>query len=173
MVDKQATGVNKLKNLEKLVNSVSGWLNWVTLAGLVVMSLVTVIDVVSHKLFHSSILWAYDLTSLLGLVVLVFALAFTQVKRGHIEIDLVTNRVSERAQLIISSVINLLGVALFAAMTWQMGDFALNLQETGRGSSVQNIPLAPFGYATAFCFLVLCLTLVLQLIKSVIEAVKR
>jgi TRAP-type C4-dicarboxylate transport system permease small subunit len=169
---KQAVRIDRLAGFEKVVNRLSRWLNWFTLAGLFIMSLVTVIDVISAKLFHLPILWAYDVTSLLGLVVLVFAIAFTQVKRGHIEIELLVTRTSKRTQAIIACIINLLCVVLAAVMTWQMLDFALILQRQGRVSDIQGIPLAPFGYAAAFCFLVLGLALLLQLLKSITEALK-
>lgn len=164
---------SKLERFEKLVNLASGWLNWITLAGLVVMTLVTVVDVVGAKLFRAPLLWSYDVTCLLGLVVLVFALAFTQLKRGHIEIEIVTTRLPIRAQTVISAAVALIGMALFAVMTWQMFDFALTLQKAGRATPIGDIPLSPFAYGATFCFLAIFLVLLLQFFKAAAEVVRK
>jgi TRAP-type C4-dicarboxylate transport system permease small subunit len=158
---------------EKLVNLVSGWLNWVTVTGLVAMSLITVVDVIGSKAFRSPLVWSYDVTGLLGLVVLVFALAFTQMNHGHIEIEFVTTRLPMRAQTVINAVVALLGTALFAVMTWQMAGHAITLQRSGRVTSIGDIPLAPFGYAAAFCFLAIFLTLVLQFFQALIKVARK
>ena len=93
----------KLERFEKLANLVSGWLNWITVAGLILMSLITVIDVIGAKLFNAPIIWSFEVTALLGLVILVFAMAFTQVNRGHIEIEFATMRLPVRAQTVIGA----------------------------------------------------------------------
>ena len=163
----------KLGRFERLANLASGWLNWITIAGLILMSLITVIDVISAKLFNAPLIWSFEVTALLGLVVLVFALAFTQVNRGHIEIEFVTMRLPVRAQTVIGAVVALVGMAVFAVITWQMFDYALVLQKAGRVTHMQEIPLFPFAYGATFCFLMVFLVLLLQFFKAVAEVVRK
>ncbi len=164
---------SKVERFEKLVNLVSGWLNWVTVAGLVIMSLITVVDVAGAKLFRAPLTWSYDVTGLLGLVVLVFALAYTQMHRGHIEIEFLTIRLPIRAQKILLCFVALLEAALFAVMAWQMTDYAMTLQRTGRVTSMGQIPLAPFTYGAAFCFLAIFLVLLSQSLRAAAEVAKK
>ena len=163
----------KLERFEKLANLVSGWLNWITVAGLILMSLITVVDVIGAKLFTAPIIWSFEVTALLGLVILVFALAFTQVNRGHIEIEFATMRLPIRAQTVIGAVVALVGMALFAVITWQMFDYALTLQKAGRVTHMEEIPLFPFAYGAAFCFLMVFLVLLLQFFKVVAKVVRK
>ena len=160
---------NKLEQFEKFARRVSNWLTWVTVAGFIAMTLATVIDVVAAKMLRNPVLWSYDLTGLLGLLVLVFALAYTQYNRGHIEIEFVSARLPLRAQRIFDIIVALLGIVLFAFMTWQMLDFALTLQRTSRVTSIAEIPMAPFAYGAAFCFFIVLLILLFQLLKAVAE----
>ena len=50
----------KLDRLDRFISLLGGALNWVTMAGLIVMSLITVIDVVGAKLFRAPLLWSYS-----------------------------------------------------------------------------------------------------------------
>ncbi len=161
-----------LERFEKFARLASVWLSWVTVAGFVAMTLATVIDVVAAKAFRAPVLWSYDVTGLLGLVVLVFALAFTQFNRGHIEIEFVSERLPVRTQRIFDIIVALLGIALFAFMTWQMVDFAIILQRTARVTAIAEIPLAPFAYGAALCFFTVLLILLLQLFKAIAEVAR-
>jgi len=165
--------MSKLERFEKFASLASRWLNWVTVVGFVAMTLATVIDVFAAKVIRIPVLWSYDITGLLGLVVLVFALAYTQFLRGHIEIEFVSARLPVRVQGIFDIIVALLGMALFAFMTWQMLDFAMTLQRTGRITSIAEIPLSPFAYGAAFCFLAVFMILLLQLFKAITEVSRR
>ena len=163
----------KLEQFERFANLLSRWLNWVAIAGLIAMSLITVVDVLGAKLFRMPLLWSFEATALLGLVVLVFALAFTQFNRGHIEIEFVSARLPIRVQKVMGAVVALVGMALFTVMIWQMLDFAIILQKTNRVTAMQEIPMPIFAYGAAFCFLAIFLVLLLQFFRAVAEAARK
>jgi len=64
-------------------------------------------------------------------------------------------------------------MALFAVMTWRMFDHALSFQKTGRVTPIEEIPLPPFAYGAAFCFLAVFLVLLLQFFKALAEVVRK
>ena len=71
--------------LEKYVSRLSWVLNLVTVAALAVVMILTCSDVVG-RLFGHPILGVYELTASLFLVLSACALAYTQVRRGHISV---------------------------------------------------------------------------------------
>jgi len=164
---------SKLKVFEKFVNSVSGWLNWVAIAAFVAMVMLIVVDVLGGKLLHHPVQGSFEVTGFLGLIIIAFALPFTQLLRGHIEVDFFAEKLPKRAQTIIANVISLFCIALFAMMVWQMFDYARNSQISGRVTVVQGIALYPFAYAAASCFFVVCLVISLQFLRAVTRVVRK
>ena len=164
---------SKIDRFEKFTTSFSRWLNWVAGVGLVAMLSLTVADIVGIKLFKWPIPGAIELVGFLGIVLIGFALAYTQVLRGNIQVEFFVRLLPKRVQAGITAFVSILGLALFAMLAWQSYDFGRVLQTTGEVSMTQNIPFFPFVDALAFCCLPLCLVLLIEFLKSVMKAVKK
>src|SRR4030043_2205539 len=111
--------VGKLDRFEKVINSLSTWLNWVAGVGLVAMLALIVADIIGAKLFKWPIPGGIEMVGFLGVVIATFAIAQTQVLHGHIEVEFVVTRLPKAAQKVISCFVHLLGMALFALLSWQ------------------------------------------------------
>ena len=169
----------KIDRLEKFANSFSSWLNWVAGAGLVAMLALTVADIFGIKLaqagvpFFRPIPGGIEVVAFLGVVVTGFAIAYTQVLRGHIQVEFVVMRLPPRVQAAIAAFVTLLGLALFILLAWQSVEYGLSLQAKGTVSMTQRIPFYPFVHAIAFCCIPICLLLVVEFLRSVIKVVKK
>ncbi len=163
----------KIERLEKFAHSSSHWVNWVAGVGLVAMFGLIVADIIGIKFFKQPIPGAIEMVGFLGAVVTAFAIAFTQVRRGHIQVEFFVMRLPKHAQAGVTALVSLLGIALFGLLAWQSYDFGRTLQVTGEVSMTQRIPFYPFVYAIAFCCLPICLLLVVDFLKSVTKAVKK
>jgi len=163
----------KIDRLEKFASSVSNWLNWVAGAGLVAMISLIVADIIGIKFFNWPVPGAIEMVGFLGVVVTAFAIAYTQVLRGHIQVEFFVMRLPRRAQASVTAFVSLLGVTLFALLAWRSYDFALVLQNTGEVSMTQRIPFYPFVHAIAFCCIPVCLVLLVEFLKSVTKAAKK
>lgn len=161
-----------MKRFERIVNSLSKWLNWIAGIGLVLMLLVIVIDIIGAKLFRSPLPGGVDTVSLLGVVVIAFAIAQTQIVHGHIEVEFFVMRIPEKARNIIAGIIYSLGILLFVLLSWQSFDFGYKLQLSGEVSMTMGIPLYPFVYGITFSCIVVVLVLLLQYLKEVLKVVK-
>jgi TRAP-type C4-dicarboxylate transport system permease small subunit len=158
-----------MKRFERIINSLSKWLNWVAGIGLVLMLLVIVVDIIGAKLFKSPLPGTVDIVGLLSVVVIAFAIAQTQVVHGHIEVEFFVMRIPEKARNIIAGIIYSLGMLLFALLSWQSYDFGHKLQVSGEVSMTMGIPLYPFVYGIAFSCVVVFLVLLLQYLKDVLK----
>jgi TRAP-type C4-dicarboxylate transport system permease small subunit len=165
--------MSKVNRFEDFANRASAWLNWVTVAGFVVIAIITTLDVLGTKLFNMPFLISFDIISLGGLLAVAPAIAWIQSLHGHIEVEILTRRLKPHAQAILNSVMTFLGALLFVVMTWQMIDYALTVQKTNRVTGMAEIPFFPFGYFTALCFLMVAIVLVAQFLKIVTQEVRK
>jgi len=105
----------------------------------------------------------------LGVVVIAFAIAHTQVLHGHIEVEFLTERLPKTAQKVLACIIYLFGMVLFALLTWASFNYGHSLQVCGEVSMTQEIPFYPFIYAMALCFISVFLVLLVQLLRTVVK----
>ena len=129
--------------------------------------------VVGRGVFGNPLKGTVDIVSLLGALVIAGAIAYTQVLKGHIRITLLVERLPDRIQYIIKSLVDLLGFSLFAIVCWQTILFARDTAEIGELSEVLKIPLTPFAVVVSVGCLALTLVLLVDLISSLSKAVKK
>ena len=143
------------------------------------MLALTVGDIIGIKLaqagvpFFRPIPGGIEVVAFLGVVVIGFAIAYTQVLRGHIQVEFVVMRLPQRVQAVIAAFVTLLGLALFVLLAWQSVEYGLSLAAKGTVSMTQRIPFYPFVHAIAFCCIPVCLLLVVEFLRSVMKAVKK
>lgn len=159
-------GYLKLDSFEKLAGAVSLALNRVACVAIIAMVSLATIDFIGVKVFRWGFAGSFEMVGLFGLIIVIFALPYTQLLRGHAEIDFVVNRLPKRAQAVIDSVVFLFALVLFALVTWQMFDYGGTLQASGGVTMTQGLPLSPFAYATASCCLVMCVILAVALVRG-------
>ncbi len=162
-----------MDRLERFASSLSNWFNWVAGVGVVAMLGLTVADIIGIKFLKHPIPGAIEIVGFLGVVIIAFGIAYTQVLRGHIQVEFFVMRLPKRARASITAFVSLLGLALFALLAWQSYDFGRVLQTTGEVSMTQRIPFYPFVHAIAFCCIPICLVLLVEFLRSVTKAVKR
>jgi len=160
-----------MSHLEKIVNLATRWLNWMAAAALIVVMLIVCANVIGRSFWETPVKGTVDIVSLLGAIVVGWAIAYTQVFKGHIRIDLLVERLPPRIQHIVDSVIDLIGFALFALISWETIIFAKANFEVGELSEVLKLPITPFASVVAIGCIALTLVLFIDLIKSVSKAV--
>lgn len=161
---------SKTKNLERLALSLSNWLNWVAGAALVAMLCLVVADIIAARLFKWPIPGGIEMVGFLGVIVVAFSIAQTQVVRGHIDVEFLVMRFSTTVQKAIACVVYSFGMLLFALIAWRSYDFARGLQATGEVSMTQEIPFYPFVYCIAFSCVSVLLVLLVQLLREMTRA---
>jgi TRAP-type C4-dicarboxylate transport system permease small subunit len=169
----------KIDRLERFAKSFSNWLNWVAGVGLAGMLALAVADILGIKLaqagvpFFRPIPGGIEVLAFLGVVVTGFAIAYTQVLRGHIKVEFVVMHMPQRVQGAIAAFVCLLGLTLFVLLGWQSLEYGLSLQRVGTVSMTQGIPFYPFVYAITFCCIPICLLLMAEFLRSVMKAVRK
>jgi len=154
--------------LDKISNFLSQALLWV--AGLFLLAMITITGAnIVIRLFWTPIRGTFELMGYFGAIVTALALGYTQIKRGHIAVDIVVLRFSENTQRILHAVNHLVCMAFFSIVTWQVFKYASTLRETGEVTETLQIIYYPFTYAVALGCLILAFTFLVDFLKSIIE----
>lgn len=111
----------------------------------------------------------FEFMGYFGAVVAAFALAYTEMNHGHIAVDVLVNRFSQKTQRILQVVNSLVCFLFFAVATWHIIKKATVLRETGEVTETLQIIYYPFTYAVALGFGILCLVLLANALKTVFQ----
>ncbi|MCG6534795.1 MAG: TRAP transporter small permease, partial [Syntrophales bacterium LBB04] len=140
----------------RIIGLVSEWLNWCGVAALIVMILLICVDVILRA-FGTGILGAYEITRFFVALMVGLGLAYTQLKKGHIFMDLLLLRLPKPVQNVINTVNLFLAAGFYALVTLQLMKFGGKLLRTGQVAEQIEWPLFPFVYTVAFGCLILFL----------------
>jgi TRAP-type C4-dicarboxylate transport system permease small subunit len=111
---------------------------------LAAMMVLTASDVTLRYVFNRPIVGSCDLTEYMMAILVSFSLAYCAFYRGHVSVDIIVSHLPRRAQAAIDSVTRLLGIFLFALITWQSWVYMKLLFASGLESTVLLIPRYPF-----------------------------
>jgi len=150
---------------EKMIYTIAGRANWISAAAVLLMMLLTTADVIL-RFFGYPIPGTYEVVGLLGSVVISFSLAYTSVEKGHIAVEFLVNRLSEKSRYIISAINSVLGIFLFGLISYQSFLYASELRQSGEVSLTLQMKTYPFVYGICAGCLLLCLVLVADFMKS-------
>lgn len=158
---------------KKVVLWLSERLNWIAAFGIVVLMVLTSADVFLRYLFRSPIRGTYEISGLIALVVISFALAETQMKRAHISVDFIALMLPKRLRAILSSAVYLVSLGLTILFAWRCAAYAQSLWQIGETSQTEKIPFAPFVLVMSVGFAVLCLVLLIDFVRSLMEVTEK
>jgi len=95
------------------------WCNNLGAFILVAMMVLVTANVVSRYAFNRPILGTLEFTEFMIVAAVYLALSYTQRQKGHIDIELVTARLSVRKKQVCQLVTLLCGLGLFGIIAWQ------------------------------------------------------
>ena len=153
--------------LEKISNFLNRALLWIGGLFLLAMIAITGANIVL-RLFGHPIRGTFELMGYFGAVVTAFALGYTQIKHGHIAVDIVVLKFSEKTQRILQAVNQLICMVFFIIVTRQVYKYATTLWETGEVTETLQIVYYPFTYAVALGCLLLAFTFFVDFLKSTV-----
>jgi len=150
-----------LERISKLLNQIL-----MSIAGLflIAMILLTCANVFL-RLVWIPVSGTFELMGYFGAVLTAFALAYTQIKKGHIAVDIVVLGFSKTVQKILNAVNDVICMSFFAVVAWQIGKYAGTLWETGEVTETLQIIYYPFTYGVAFGCAVLSLAFLTDFLK--------
>jgi TRAP-type C4-dicarboxylate transport system permease small subunit len=162
-----------LGKFERFNRRLSGWCEWLGLAAMLLMMVITCIDVVGAKVFRWRLLGAIDIVMLCQIVAISFAVGMALIRGRHIQVEFFFNLLPRRAQAVIDSFVLLLALGLFIGIIWRLCLLGHSFQTSGEYSATAYIPLYPFAYAIALASIPVSLVLLQRFLKSLTKRVQK
>ena len=154
-----------MKILDKISEILNKLLTFLGGVFLVVMVVLTCANILT-RLIWVPIIGTFELMGFFGAMVTAFALGYTQVKRGHIAVDVLVNTFPQKVKKILTQINNAICCCFFVVAAWQIAVKANTLMETGEVTETLQMIYYPFTYAVAFGCLVLSVTLLTDFIRE-------
>jgi len=155
-----------MATLEKISNRLNKLFIWVGGIALVTMTLIACTNMLLRPL-GIPLKGAYELVGFLGALVVAFPLAYAQITRAHIAVDILANRFSKRTQKVMNVVNSFLCMIFFILVAWQLTIFATTIWKRGETSETLRIIYHPFVYTVAVCCLLLAFVLLIDFLKLI------
>jgi len=162
-----------LDKFEKFNRRLSGWFEWVGVAGLLLVMLVTNINVIGANLFHSPLRGTIDMVMLFQLIAVAFACSVTLIIGKHIRVEILVTKLPQCVQAITASIISLLTLGLFVLIIWRLCVLGYSFQTGGETTATAHIPIYPFAYGVAFASIPVCLVILHEFLSSLARVIKR
>ncbi len=161
-----------LDKFETFNKKISMFIEWIGVAAIFLMMIITTVDVIGAKMFLSPIFGALDIMAIAQLLAMSFAVSTALILGRHVQVEFFMMLLPERAASFIDSIINVLGLVLFILIVWRLSVFAYDLRIDGEVSSTARIPLYPFVFAAAAACVPACLIYIYMIIDSVQKVFK-
>lgn len=137
------------------------------LAGIAVLALMLLATGnVVMRIFHMPFRGTYEIVSFLGAVVIAFALGYTQKRRDHIVVDILTDKFPDIAKQTIDKVASIAMTIFFAIVAWQLYVWGMKIMEGDEVSETLKVIFHPYIFMTAAGFILLAFTTFVQFLKN-------
>ncbi|CEP66112.1 TRAP C4-dicarboxylate transport system permease DctM subunit [Moorella glycerini] len=166
-------GLNKAIAALDKVGILSRWVNMFGVAVLFLMVILTFVNVILRKFFNSPIIGVVEITEVMMLVAIFLGIAYTQDMEGHVRVDVITARLAPRPKLTMESINDLLAIAMFVIVIWQVIERMLVfIQRNTMHSPFLPIPAAPIAAIVIFGCILLTLLLIRDFLLKLTEALQ-
>ena len=144
-------------------------LMWVGVAAGVACVIVTFVDVTAYKFFREPIQGAFDVVSVLLLIILASMGSVTLINDRHLSVGLLVSKFPKRVQAVVESVVSLLSSTVAVAVIWYSIVFGLKLIKTGQTTQNAEIPMYPLAFIVAVGFVPIALLFFTKAVKSILS----
>jgi len=153
-----------METLFRILQRVSQILNYIGGAALTFMMCLTVADVILRAGGHP-ILGTYELVSLTLAIVIGFTIPKVSLDRGHVYMEILLEKLSQRDKAIMNTFTRLLGVFLFAIVGYNLILIGIEYHASGEVSSTLKLPFYPISYFVGICCFIECFVFIFDIVK--------
>jgi TRAP-type C4-dicarboxylate transport system permease small subunit len=152
--------------LGRIVSKATFIVSLVSYAGVVVIMLLNVADVLLTKFAAKPISGAYEITESLLLCTVFASFAYAQSKKAHINMTILINIFPKALKFFVYGLMGLLSAGVAAIVGYAAVQQALSAIDKGTVTSVLMIPMYPFYYIEAGAMFVFTLSLLYDAVLS-------
>jgi TRAP-type C4-dicarboxylate transport system permease small subunit len=132
---------------------------------LVAMMALTCADVIG-RYFNHPIFGSVEIVGFLSTLCIALALPYTHRVRGHIGVEILVHKLSDRMRWILDLFTGCMTLGLIGLIAWRMMIYANTMRNSGEVSMNLEFPEHVIIYVVAFCFLVFGLIVLQDMIHN-------
>ncbi len=156
-----------VSTLEKVIIPVSKALNAVGVATIMLISVFIVIDIILRAVFNSPITGGYELVEFSMVIVVFLAFSYTQVKKGHVSVELLTDHFPKPVQAILAIFTDLISLAFWGAIAYAGFAQAISQYEKNVVSGTLRLPVYPTVLVMAVGVTFFALVLIIDVFRDI------
>jgi len=164
--------MSALEKFDRFNKKLSYLVEWVGLAGLLLMMFVTCIDVIGAKVFRIPVPGAIDYVMLSQLFAVSFAIAASLILGRHVEVEFFVPLLPPLSRAVVDLIVQLLGLCLFVLICGRLIIYGVYLQKGYEVTSTVRIPLYPFAYGISLACIPTCLVCLHRVMASIVRIIK-
>ena len=150
-----------LEKISRILNRVFIWVAGLCLTAMILMTCANIF----LRIVWVPLKGTYELMGYFGALVTAFALGYTQMKKGHIAVDVLVTLFHPKAQLLLQAISCLICTIFFSIAGWQICQYATTLWKTGEVTETLLIAYYPFAYGVAGGCLLLALVMLIEFLQ--------
>ncbi len=158
-----------VERFKTVVQRISTFLNRCAMGVLLLLTFLTLGDILLRKFFHRGILGTLELSEFLMTTIVFFSLAQGEILQRNVDFNLVTKRLPAPARRRIDLLTRFVFACFFALVAAAVAVYGRSMQAVGEVSPDLLIPKYPFVYITALGCAMLAIVLFLQFLSSLSE----
>lgn len=153
-----------MKGFQSTISGIARFLNVIAGISLTFLMLLTVGDVIL-RYFRRPIVGTYELVAFSGAVVIGFSIPLTSWMRGHVYVDFLILRFSQKVRNVFNIITRYLVISLFLMIGWNLLQYGMDLRKSGEVSPTLHFPFYPVAYGIGICCFFQCLVLLCDILK--------
>jgi TRAP-type C4-dicarboxylate transport system permease small subunit len=157
-----------MKKLGAILNKVTNIIAKVSLAGVAVLMLLNVADVILTKLFARSIQGAYEISENVLMCAVFAAFAYGQTQKTHVHMTLIIGKLPGGLRFIPYALCGILSSIMSAVFIYAAFLRADRMLTTGTVTGILHIPVYPFYCVSAVCLILFAVTVIYDTVLSVL-----
>lgn len=148
------------------------WLGILSNSILIGAMLLTVVNVILRKVFKHPFGGTAEVVGYCSAVLTALALVYSQKRKAHIAIDVLSTHFNRRVRSIIQGIGLLIGSVVFGMAAWQIFARAISMQRAGTLSDTLQIAYYPLLWVVGICVVFFVVRILIEAIVSLKEGVK-
>jgi len=157
----------------RLLESITRILAPIGIGAMIVMMTTVTFSVLGRALFSAPIYGSVEVVELTGAILVSFVVAYTQLRRRNIAVNIVVDRMSPRLRGAFDSVTLILSLAIMVVILWTGAIYAWETAVWGETTYVYEITTLPFRIIWLLGCTILCIVFIAQIIESLAKVVKK
>jgi TRAP-type C4-dicarboxylate transport system permease small subunit len=135
--------------------------------GVAVLALMALATInVGLRMFGAPFRGTYEFVGFLGAIVIAFALGYTQKRKDHIVVDILTEKFPKQVNRILDGISYFVTMIFFALVSWQVFVWGVKIWKSQEVSETLKVIYYPFIFSVAVGFAAFSLTLLVDFLRN-------